>query len=194
MAFWTFFGLGQGKVTTAWPAPGGKDGQEGLLGMPRFDAALCVPDCRACADACPTAAIAEDADGGITVDYGRCVVCQLCTEACPTGAMQPSSDWAFGVRRREDLVLGANPRRRRNSGPARSAAACISAMSMRARATAASSSSARSTTRSTTSIGSGYSSPPRRDRRTFCWSPGRSRTRCWSRCARRTRRCPSRTG
>ena len=40
----------------------------------------------------------------LQVDYGRCVVCQLCTEACPTGAMAPSGDWAFGVRRREDLV------------------------------------------------------------------------------------------
>ncbi len=106
MAFWTLFGLSQGKATTAWPARGGKDGQEGLLGMPRFDAGQCVPDCRACIDACPTAAIAESKDGSVNVDYGRCIVCQLCTEACPSGAMQPSADWAFGVRRREDLVVG----------------------------------------------------------------------------------------
>ncbi len=39
------------------------------------------------------------------IDYGRCVVCQLCTEACPTEAMVPSSDWAFGVRARADLVF-----------------------------------------------------------------------------------------
>ncbi|MEJ2432598.1 MAG: NADH-quinone oxidoreductase subunit NuoB [Pseudolabrys sp.] len=42
--------------------------------------------------------------GRLDVDYGRCIVCQLCTEACPTAAMAPSSDWAFGVRRRENLI------------------------------------------------------------------------------------------
>ncbi len=40
----------------------------------------------------------------LDIDYGRCIVCQLCTEACPTGAMTTSSDWAFGVRSREDLI------------------------------------------------------------------------------------------
>lgn len=43
-------------------------------------------------------------DIAITIDYGRCVVCQLCTEVCPNGALAPSDDWAFGVRRREDLL------------------------------------------------------------------------------------------
>jgi Ni,Fe-hydrogenase III small subunit len=47
--------------------------------------------------------------GKLDIDYGRCVVCQLCTEACPTGAMSPSSDWAFGVRSRTDLIWAENP-------------------------------------------------------------------------------------
>ena len=47
--------------------------------------------------------------GRLDVDYGRCVVCQLCTEACPTEAMTPSSDWAFGAARREDLVWRTQP-------------------------------------------------------------------------------------
>jgi len=42
--------------------------------------------------------------GTLAIDYGRCIVCQLCTEACPSEAMVPSGDWAFGVRRRDDLV------------------------------------------------------------------------------------------
>ncbi len=109
MALWTLFGLAKGTATTSWPAGGGSDGQDGVLGMPRYDPSACREGCRKCADACPTKAI-EASDGGLSVDYGRCVVCQLCTEACPTGAMVSSNDWAFGVRSREDLVWAKDPR------------------------------------------------------------------------------------
>jgi Ni,Fe-hydrogenase III small subunit/ferredoxin len=106
MALWTFFGLAKGNATTKWPRRKGSDGQEGLLGMPRYNPEACSPDCDACATICPTEAIKVQAGSSahVDVDYGRCVVCQLCTEACPTGAMTPSTDWAFGVTRREDLV------------------------------------------------------------------------------------------
>jgi Ni,Fe-hydrogenase III small subunit/ferredoxin len=108
MPQWTLLGLLQGKQTAPWPLADGDDGQQGLLGMPRYKPELCDTDCKACADICPTAAIAmrtsSVADGRLDVDYGRCVVCQLCTEACPTGAMTPSSDWAFGVRARNHLI------------------------------------------------------------------------------------------
>ncbi|HKI15876.1 MAG TPA: 4Fe-4S binding protein [Roseiarcus sp.] len=109
MALWTLFGLASGKATTSWPAADGADGQDGLLGMPRYDPQACREGCRECADVCPTHAI-EASGGGLSVDYGRCVVCQLCTEACPTGAMAPSNDWAFGVRSREDLVWAKDVR------------------------------------------------------------------------------------
>jgi Ni,Fe-hydrogenase III small subunit/Pyruvate/2-oxoacid:ferredoxin oxidoreductase delta subunit len=103
MALWTLIGLARGKATTPWPDHGNTTGQEGLLGMPRYNPGLCEAGCHACAEVCPTGAITSRQDGNLDVDYGRCVVCQLCTEACPTGAMTQSSDWAFGVRRREDL-------------------------------------------------------------------------------------------
>ena len=107
MALWTLIGLAKGKATTGWPKQG-SDGQEGLLGMPRYNPELCAKECGDCAAVCPTAAIKPRPEGvGLEVDYGRCVVCQLCTEACPTGAMATSSDWAFGVRRREDLQWAA---------------------------------------------------------------------------------------
>ncbi len=85
--------------------------------MPRYDPDQCQSGCTDCAAVCPTEAIAPrvDAPGGIAVDYGRCVVCQLCTEACPTGALSPSHDWAFGVRRREDLVWSETPGARRRT-------------------------------------------------------------------------------
>jgi Ni,Fe-hydrogenase III small subunit/ferredoxin len=106
MALWTFFGLAQGRATTKWPQKRDGDGQEGLLGMPHYTPAACSPDCDACAAICPTEAITVSAadEKHLDIDYGRCVVCQLCTEACPTGAMTPSTDWAFGVAHREDLV------------------------------------------------------------------------------------------
>jgi formate hydrogenlyase subunit 7 len=106
MPQWTLLGLLQGKQTIAWPLGQGNDGQDGFLGMPRYRPELCSDDCEACADICPTEAITmrSSAPARLDVDYGRCVVCQLCTEACPTGAMATSSDWAFGARRREDLI------------------------------------------------------------------------------------------
>ena len=36
MRLWTLFGLREGKATTPWPLGEGSDGQEGVLGMPRF--------------------------------------------------------------------------------------------------------------------------------------------------------------
>jgi Ni,Fe-hydrogenase III small subunit/ferredoxin len=112
MPLWTLLGLMEGKQTAPWPLAEGTDGQDGFIGMPRYNPAQCTEECRSCADVCPTKAItmrpmgsgSDGAVGLLEVDYGRCVVCQLCTEACPTGAMAPSSDWAFGARRREDLI------------------------------------------------------------------------------------------
>jgi Ni,Fe-hydrogenase III small subunit/ferredoxin len=107
MALWTLIGLAKGKATTGWPKHG-SDGQEGLLGMPRYNPELCAKGCSDCAAVCPTEAIKPRPGGvGLELDYGRCVVCQLCVEACPTGAMAASTDWAFGVRRREDLQWAA---------------------------------------------------------------------------------------
>jgi Ni,Fe-hydrogenase III small subunit/formate hydrogenlyase subunit 6/NADH:ubiquinone oxidoreductase subunit I len=113
MPLWTLIGLLQGKQTVPWPLAEGSDGQAGVLGMPRYDPQLCTTDCRACADACPSQAIAmragDTTDRRLDVDYGRCIVCQLCTEACPSGAMTPSSDWALGVRNRTDLIWQDKP-------------------------------------------------------------------------------------
>ena len=112
MPQWTLIGLLQGKQTAPWPLAEGDDGQNGLLGMPRYHPERCTTDCEACAEVCPTAAITFRAqvqtDGRLDVDYGRCIVCQLCTEACPTQALTTSSDWAFGVRHRDDLKWSAS--------------------------------------------------------------------------------------
>ena len=62
MALWTLIGLAKGKATT----PGRsrrRDGQEGLLGMPRYNPDLCDAGCSACAEVCPTEAIKARPDG-----------------------------------------------------------------------------------------------------------------------------------
>ena len=111
MPFWTFFGLRQGRATTPWPN-GDAAGQQGVLGMPRFEPERCASECEECAAVCPTAAITVEAGRTgaerLAIDYGRCVVCQLCVEACPTEAAAASFDWAFGTRRRSDLLLADN--------------------------------------------------------------------------------------
>ena len=112
MPFWTFFGLEKGKASTGWPQRKQTAGQDGVLGMPRFEPGKCEPQCRECAAVCPTNAITVKESPGerpLEVDYGRCVVCQLCVEACPAEAVESSFDWAFGVRDRADLVLGREP-------------------------------------------------------------------------------------
>ena len=121
MANWTLLGLREGKATTPWPRRDGSDGQEGVLGMPRFAPDQCQAGCAACAASCPTGAIAVKAEAGgsdrLTVDYGRCIACQLCVESCPTNAATTSFDWAFGVSERADLVLGGPA----HAAPARAA-------------------------------------------------------------------------
>jgi Ni,Fe-hydrogenase III small subunit/Pyruvate/2-oxoacid:ferredoxin oxidoreductase delta subunit len=73
-------------------------------GLPVLDSSKCPEDCRACADACPTNAIAIDAQG-VSLDLGRCLFCTDCVEACPEGAIRYTQDYRLATRGREDLVL-----------------------------------------------------------------------------------------
>ncbi len=107
MPVWTWFGIQKGRATTPWPEQPGADGQEGVLGLPRLDAARCTAEqsgCSDCVAACPASAIGRNGNDAVQLDYARCVGCQLCTEVCPEGAFTPSHDWAYAVRDRADLV------------------------------------------------------------------------------------------
>lgn len=106
MPFWTLYGLERGLATSLWPDKPNSEAQPGVLGLPAFHPDACRENCRACADACLPEAIQVDSIKGsarLTIDYGRCIACQLCTEVCPEQALEKSQNWAFGVRKREDL-------------------------------------------------------------------------------------------
>jgi Ni,Fe-hydrogenase III small subunit/ferredoxin len=94
--------LKQGHRTISYPA------QVPVLpdrfrGLPVVDTAKCPDECRACAEACPTEAIAVDG-AGFRLDLGRCLFCTDCMQACPEGAIRYSQEHRLAVRKREDLV------------------------------------------------------------------------------------------
>ena len=76
-----------------------------LRGRPMIDAAKCPPECRACADVCPTDAIAMDV-AGIRLDLGRCLFCPACGEACPQDAIRFTPEYRLAASRRDALVIG----------------------------------------------------------------------------------------
>ena len=106
MPFWTLYGLGRGLATTSWPGKQDAEVQAGVLGLPAIRPDQCRENCRACADSCLPGAIqlTSNTEGErLTVDYGKCIACQVCTEVCPEAVFAKSQNWAFGVRKRDDL-------------------------------------------------------------------------------------------
>jgi Ni,Fe-hydrogenase III small subunit/formate hydrogenlyase subunit 6/NADH:ubiquinone oxidoreductase subunit I len=97
--------LQQGHRTMAYPAGPPPALPARFRGRPLLDASKCPQGCRACAEACPTDAIAVDGD--VRIDLGRCLFCTDCREACPQGAITYSGDHRLAASRREDLVVGA---------------------------------------------------------------------------------------
>jgi len=98
-----FTRLQQGHRTAAFP-----DGPPALpdrfRGHPVLDPARCPDGCRECIEACPTGAIAVDAQG-LGLDLGRCLFCRECADACPEGAIRYTTEHRLAARRREDLIV-----------------------------------------------------------------------------------------
>lgn len=94
--------LQQGHRTVRFPAEP-PTLPDRFRGFPVVDSTKCPDGCRACVEACPTDALAEDA-GGLRVDLGRCLFCTDCTQACPEGAIVHSQEYRLATRTREELV------------------------------------------------------------------------------------------
>src|SRR6266567_272415 len=93
--------LRQGGQTTKFPR------EQAMLparfrGRPVLDESKCREGCRACADACPTQAIATDP---LRIDLGACLFCTVCEEECPEGAIVYTTDYRLAARSRGDLVV-----------------------------------------------------------------------------------------
>jgi len=79
-------------------------------GFPRLNQALCLADCTACTDVCPTGAIRTH--DGLALDMGKCLFCPECLRACPTGAVAFERDEKLAASNREDLVVRQGEERR----------------------------------------------------------------------------------
>ncbi len=73
-------------------------------GRPAFRPERCPDGCRACAEACPTEAIAIE-PGGPRLDLGRCLFCPHCVEACPEDALAFTGEHRLATRTRGDLAM-----------------------------------------------------------------------------------------
>ena len=90
-----------GRQTIAWP-DGPARLPERFRGRPELHPDRCAAGCRACADGCPTAAIAP---APLALDLGACLFCGRCEEACPAGAVAFSRDFRLAANRRDALLI-----------------------------------------------------------------------------------------
>ncbi len=100
----------QGHRTIAFPAQE-PSLPERFRGLPAIDQAKCRTGCQQCIEACPTDALAADAQG-VRLDLGRCLFCTECRDACPDGAIEFTREYRLAQRVRDDLVVADQPWKR----------------------------------------------------------------------------------
>ena len=84
--------LRQGRRTQPFP-PAENPLPSRFRGLPVLEPSRCAKGCSACAEACPTGAIAVD--GGLRVDLAKCLFCPACAQACPSGAVTFSREYSL---------------------------------------------------------------------------------------------------
>jgi Ni,Fe-hydrogenase III small subunit/NAD-dependent dihydropyrimidine dehydrogenase PreA subunit len=78
---------------------------KGFRGRPVIGEGACEGGCRACADVCPTRAIAAPP---LSIDLGRCIQCGDCAPACPVGRIGFTNDVRLAATDRAGLVIGVD--------------------------------------------------------------------------------------
>jgi len=85
---------------------------ETARGLPAITTQPCSgSECNACAQLCPTDAIAindeknESGSAKVALDLGACIGCGLCFQNCPTGTIAETLSTRNATKRREDLIL-----------------------------------------------------------------------------------------
>jgi Ni,Fe-hydrogenase III small subunit/NAD-dependent dihydropyrimidine dehydrogenase PreA subunit len=76
----------------------------GFRGKPVIAAAPCEIGCSACAEVCPTGAIALEP---LRIDLGRCTLCGDCAPVCPAAKLSFDNEVQLAVTERSGLVLSA---------------------------------------------------------------------------------------
>ena len=93
----------QGHRTIKYPGGAPPEMPDRFRGRPAIKAEKCPPDCRACADACPTGAVTITDKA--CIDTGKCLFCDDCVRACPGHAIAYTSDYQLAARDRQSLVI-----------------------------------------------------------------------------------------
>jgi Ni,Fe-hydrogenase III small subunit/NAD-dependent dihydropyrimidine dehydrogenase PreA subunit len=93
-----------GPQTVAYPQ-GPARFPERFRGRPVLDPARCPEGCRACADVCPTEAIADPGKPTMALDLGRCLFCADCSRACPEQGLRFTRDYRLSTRTRQELLV-----------------------------------------------------------------------------------------
>ena len=99
--------LQQGHQTMKYPDGPPPKLSDRFRGRLMIDAAKCSTDCNACAQVCPTGAIAIK-DHRPSIDMGKCLFCTECVNACPEQALICSNDYHLAARQRQDIVVDNN--------------------------------------------------------------------------------------
>ncbi|HEX9241443.1 MAG TPA: 4Fe-4S dicluster domain-containing protein [Anaeromyxobacter sp.] len=98
------FRLRYGGQTVAFP-DGPARFPSRFRGRPAVDVARCPPGCEACADVCPTEAIADAGRPSMAIDLGRCLFCGDCAAACPPAALRFTDDHRLSARTPAELLV-----------------------------------------------------------------------------------------
>jgi Ni,Fe-hydrogenase III small subunit/formate hydrogenlyase subunit 6/NADH:ubiquinone oxidoreductase subunit I len=93
----------QGHRTIKYPDGPPPEMPDRFRGRPTIKAGQCPDGCRACADACPTDAIALT--DKVRIDLGKCLFCTDCLNACPERAIAYTTDYQLAVQSRQSLVV-----------------------------------------------------------------------------------------